>query len=119
MQPGRRAAGVRLQLERNGRMESFSTNEVISDDAVARAPNLTIGGSSVTLDELTYRIHLELAGPAGRRLTGDLALRATPGRLVPPIEILGARGWRTGYVVPVMSGALDGTLHRRQAADLR
>ena len=25
---------------------------------------------------------------------------------MPPIEITGARGWRTGYVVPVMSGAL-------------
>jgi hypothetical protein len=118
VQPGRRAAGVRLQLERNGRMESFSASEVISDDAVATAPNLTIGASSVTLDELTYRIHLALAGPAGSKLTGDLALRATPGRMVPPVEILGARGWRTGYVVPVMSGELEGTLHPPSGADL-
>jgi len=29
---------------------------------------------------------------------------------VPPIEITGAQGWRTGYVVPVMSGALDGAI---------
>ena len=33
-----------------------------------------------------------------------------PGRLVPPIEITGAQGWRTGYVVPVMSGTLEGAI---------
>src|SRR4030095_860124 len=41
---------------------------------------------------------------------GDITLQASAGRLVPPIEITGARGGRTGYVVPVMSGALDGAL---------
>jgi hypothetical protein len=111
VQVGQRASGVRLQLERNGRMESFSDSEVIDQAGVAQAPNLTIGRSSVTLDKLTYRIRLDLAGPAGTRLTGDLSIHATPGRMVPPIEILGARGWRTGYVVPVMSGELEGTLH--------
>ncbi len=29
---------------------------------------------------------------------------------MPPLEIAGAGGWRTGYVVPVMSGRLDGSL---------
>jgi hypothetical protein len=43
-------------------------------------------------------------------LAGELAIRATPGRMVPPIEIQGARGWRSGYVVPVMAGELTGTL---------
>ena len=62
------------------------------------------------LDGLVYRIHLDLTDASGRRAVGDLALQASPGRLVPPIEITGARGWRTGYVVPVMSGALDGAL---------
>ena len=42
--------------------------------------------------------------------------QASPGRLVPPLEITGARGWRTGYVVPVMSGALDGDARRRRRA---
>jgi hypothetical protein len=59
---------------------------------------------------MRYRIHLQLTGNAGRTVTGDLVLEASPGRLVPPIEIAGARGWVTGYVVPVMSGRLDGTL---------
>ena len=31
--------------------------------------------------------------------------------LLPPFQIAGALGWRTGYVVPVMSGRLDGELH--------
>jgi hypothetical protein len=108
--PGTRAAGVRLQLERNGRTETFGAGATMRDAAVATAPDLTIGRSSVTLDGLTYRIHLDLPGQDGQAVTGDLTLQATPGKLVPPIEILGARGWRTGYVVPVMSGALAGTL---------
>jgi hypothetical protein len=43
-------------------------------------------------------------------VTGQLQVEASPGRLVPPIEIGGAHGWKTGYVVPVMSGQLDGEL---------
>jgi hypothetical protein len=39
---------------------------------------------------------------------GDFTLQASPGRLLPPLEIAGAKGWRSGYVVPVMSGTLDG-----------
>jgi hypothetical protein len=108
--PGTRAAGVRLQLERNGQTESFSAGATLGDAAVATAPDLAIGKRAVTLDGMTYRIHLDLRGPRGQAVVGDLALQATPGRLVPPIEILGARGWRTGYVVPVMSGALAGRL---------
>jgi hypothetical protein len=107
---GGRAAGVRLQLERNGVMETFGAGATLSDEDVLRAPDLTIGGSSVRLDGLTYRLHLDLPGERGRRVTGDLTIQASPGRLVPPLEITGARGWRTGYVVPVMSGELGGTL---------
>jgi len=107
---GTRSAGVRLQLERNGQMESFSGGAELTDAELSRAPDLTIGGSSVMLDGMRYRIHLDLADARGHKAVGDLSLEATAGRLVPPIEITGARGWRTGYVVPVMSGALDGAI---------
>jgi hypothetical protein len=107
---GQRIAGVRLQLERDGRIENYRDGALLTEDEVLRAPDLTIGKSSVRLDGMVYRVHLDLSGPGGQRATGDLALRATAGRLVPPLEIGGARGWRTGYVVPVMSGALDGAI---------
>jgi hypothetical protein len=107
---GNRAAGVRLQIERNGRMESYGASTEVTDADLARAPDLTIGASSVRLDGMVYRIHVDVAGAGGRRAIGDLSLTASAGRFVPPIEITGARGWRTGYVVPVMSGAIDGAL---------
>lgn len=107
---GNRTAGVRLQLERDGRMESYTAAAELTDAEVAKAPDLTIAGNHVRLDGLIYRIHLDLAGPAGVRATGDLSIEASAGRLVPPLEIAGARGWRTGYVVPVMSGRLDGAI---------
>jgi hypothetical protein len=55
-------------------------------------------------------IDLDLRGGAGRSARGRITIEASPGRLVPPIEIGGAHGWKTGYVVPVMSGDLGGTL---------
>ena len=107
---GCRAAGVRLQLDRNGTVHTFGESVPIAEAEALRAPDLTIGASSVRLDGLQYRIHLDLPGEDGRRVRGDLTIVASPGRLVPPLEITGARGWRSGYVVPVMSGALDGAL---------
>ena len=107
---GRRAAGVRLQLQRNGRTENYGTSALLTDAEVARAPDLTIGTSSVRLDGQRYQVHLDLAGPDGTRAVGDVTLEGSPGRLVPPIEMLGAKGWRTGYVVPVMAGPLAGSL---------
>jgi hypothetical protein len=106
---GRRAAGVRLQLQRGERTDNFDTSALLTDEEVARAPDLTIGASRVRLEGRRYLIHLNLKGANGV-LTGDITLEGAPGRLVPPIEMLGARGWRTGYVVPVMSGALAGSL---------
>ena len=107
---GRRAAGVRLQLDRNGHVESFSAGALLSDADLARAPELTIGANRVRLAGTRYMIDLDLQGQNGRRVQGQLAIEGVAGRLVPPIEIVGARGWRSGYVVPVMSGSLDGTL---------
>ena len=107
---GARSAGVRLQLQRGGQTESFTGRADLSDAELVRAPDLTIGGSSVRLDGMRYRIHLDVEDAHGKKAIGDLSLEATAGRLVPPIEITGAQGWRTGYVVPVMSGALDGAI---------
>jgi hypothetical protein len=106
----RRSAGVRLQLERDGEMHNYSGSAEVSDADVAAAPDLAIGASRVSLSGLRYHVHLDLADTSGRRARGDLTIDAAPGKLVPPIEIGGAHGWRTGYVVPVMTGALDGVL---------
>ena len=107
---GRRTAGVRLQLDRDGRLETFSESQPITDAEAQLAPDLTIGASFVRLEGMRYRVHLDLPGSGGRRVRGDLTIEASAGRLVSPLEITGARGWLSGYVVPVMSGRLDGVL---------
>jgi hypothetical protein len=107
---GTRPAGVRLQLERNGHMETYAAAAAVTDADVAHAPDLTIGANSVRLDGMTYRIHLDVHDAARHHAAGDLSIQASAGRLVPPIEIHGVRGWVTGYVVPVMSGRLDGSI---------
>lgn len=107
---GLRSAGVRLQLDRNGKVENFSASGPIPEADALKAPELTIAGNSVRLEGLKYIVSLDLPGPRGQRVRGTLTIEASPGRMVPPIEIAGARGWRSGYVVPVMSGRLDGEL---------
>ena len=42
-------------------------------------------------------------------------LEAGRGRSLPPLTIRGARGWTSGYTVPVMSGALSGRLTTDEA----
>lgn len=114
---GRRILGVRLQLERDGKMQSYSSSAEVDDTALAGAPDLSVGGNTVRLVGLEYRLHLDLpAESGGGRATGDLVLAATPGRSVPPFELRGARGWVSGYVVPVISGSLSGTI--RAGGDL-
>ena len=107
---GSRSAGVRLQLDRGGHVENFSAAGRFTEEDARRAPELTIGPNRVRLDGLRYVIDLDLRGEGGRAAKGRVRIEASPGRLVPPIEIGGAHGWRTGYVVPVMSGQLDGTI---------
>jgi len=107
---GDRSAGVRLQLNRGGHLETFAEGYTITDAEALLAPDLTLGASSVRLVGMQYRVHLDLPGQGDRRVRGDFTIEATAGRLVPPLEITGARGWVSGYVVPVMSGQLDGTL---------
>jgi hypothetical protein len=110
MAEGRRQAGVRLQLDRGGQVETFAASRPVTEADALKAPDLDIGESFVRLEGMTYRVHLDLRDQKGRRARGDLTIAASPGRLVPPLEITGALGWRSGYVVPVMSGRLDGTL---------
>ena len=64
---GARTSGVRLQLDRNGQMESFTGRADLTDAELSRAPDLAIGGSSVTLDGMRYRIHLDVQDARGRR----------------------------------------------------
>jgi hypothetical protein len=103
---GKRRAGVRLQLERDGRSTNYSAQaEVDEAQVLAQAPDLDIAGNHVRLKGLSYQITLVMAG-----LSADIVLDAQPGRSLPPASIRGAGGWVTGYVVPVLSGAMRGTL---------
>jgi hypothetical protein len=115
---GQRTAGVRLQLDRGGRQTTYSDRATLSEAAVlASAPDLTIGQSRVRLEGMRYRLTLDLPegtdgapGPNANRARADILVEGEPGRSVAPIVIRGAGGWLSGYVVPVMSGTLAGTL---------
>ena len=118
---GDRAAGVRLQLDHDGRMRSYSDSQEIDEATLlADAPDIVIGRSRVRLDGDQYRISVDLPltgsstndrpGQDGPRVTGQIVLVPAPGRAFPPLTIPGANGWLTGYVVPVLAGSLDGTL---------
>ena len=124
-EPGRRLAGVRLQLDDGDRLTAYGeTAEVDAERVLAEAPDLEIGRSRVQLDGGRYRITLDVpplgetvegapgAGPApaAGNLSGEIVLDPDPGRSLPPFTIRGARGWTTGYVVPAMSGTLEGAL---------
>ena len=104
--PGMRQAGVRLQLERDGRSTSYSAGSVVDEASVlAHAPDLDIGGNRVRLEGSTYRIVLALPG-----LEGEITLDPAAQRSMPPATIRGAGGWVSGYVVPVLSGTMRGDL---------
>ncbi len=106
VKPGVRSAGVRLQLDREGRSTSYAAAADVDQRTVLdKAPDLDIGASSVHLEGTRYRISLRLPGA-----TGELLLDPDPGRSLPPAVLRGARGWLSGYVVPVLSGKLSGSL---------
>ena len=117
--PGRRRAGVRLQLERDGRSVNYSAQADIDETSLlASAPDLDIGGNRVRLEGLTYRLTLALQKdlPPGAAavdrtsLSGEVVLDAQPRRSLPPTAIRGAGGWVSGYVVPALAGSMRGTL---------
>jgi hypothetical protein len=102
---------VRLQLERSGTLRSYSSSSLVSDEQLAVAPDLTAGQNSVRLVGSEYRIHLDLAAESGGPdVAGDVIVRAARGGSLPPFTMRGAGGWVSGYVVPVMSGELAGTI---------
>ena len=105
--PGVRSAGVRLQLDRDGITTNYAAQaDVDAQTVLANAPDVGIDRSTVTLDGTRYRIALRLPGASG-----DLVLDPDPGRSLPPAVLHGARGWLSGYVVPVLSGKLSGALN--------
>ena len=83
----------------------------MSRSILDRAPDLDIGGNQVRLEGQRYRIALRLKAEGdGSELAGTLTLDPDAGRSLPPAVIRGARGWLSGYVVPVLSGRLSGSL---------
>ena len=70
-----------------------------------RRPISTLPGTASGLTARDTNLSSHLAG-----LAGDLLLDPAPGRSLPPAVLHGARGWLSGYVVPVLSGKLSGTL---------
>jgi hypothetical protein len=116
---GRRQGLVRLQLDRAGQSTNYSATAAVDDsDVLQRAPDLDIAENRVRLDGLKYRLSLALAHETGaaRRagansgVRGEIALEARPGRSLPPGAIHGAQGWVSGYVAPVLSGTVHGSL---------
>jgi hypothetical protein len=116
--PGRRRAGVRLQLQRGDETANFSASADVDEASVlAHAPDLDIAGNQVRLVGSQYQIALQLRREGrGDPLTGTLTLDPDPGRSIPPLTMYGARGWLSGYTVPVLSGAMHGTLDGRPVA---
>jgi hypothetical protein len=116
---GRRGALVRLQLHQGGRTTNYSAFDIVDDRTVLQtAPDLDVGDNHVRLEQGRYHLKLALAREAagfarsgqygGAR--GEITLDAPPGRSLPPGTIQGAHGWVSGYVAPVLAGAVHGSL---------
>ncbi len=117
-EPGdRRPAGVRLQLETDEWKGSWWAEDMLDGTELLRsAPDLDIAGCSVRLDATGYRITLDFPGSNHREndprpLRGSLLIQGGIEGLIPPLQLYGAHGWVSGYVVPVSDGRLEGTLN--------
>jgi hypothetical protein len=115
----KRPALVRLQLDRAGRSTNYSASDTIDDGALLQhAPDLEIGGNRVQLEGSRYHVTLALSRERSGRavpsrhadVRGEITLDAPRGRSLPPAAIQGAHGWVSGYVAPVLSGAVHGSL---------
>ncbi len=115
--PGRRQAGVRVQVQHGGRTAAYAASgEVDEASVLANAPDLEIAGNRVRLDGTRYRLTLALRGRGAeasrsrsRFLSGEISLD-TAAQSLPPATIHGAGGWVSGYVVPALSGTFSGTI---------
>ncbi|MGC4082520.1 MAG: hypothetical protein QM736_10525 [Vicinamibacterales bacterium] len=109
---GRRTAGVRFQLDRDGAITSYAASTSIDEASlVANAPDITIGGARVRLEGMRYHVTMDLPRMEGKgQVAGEFIIEAVPGRSLTPIELRGAGGWVSGYTVPVMSGTLSGSI---------
>src|SRR5260370_23496927 len=138
---GRRTAGVRLQVDRGGRVTTYSDGDALDEaPLLAAAPDLTIGRSGVRLEGLRYHVTLDLSrdragsdvarlaqsrfgsaersasepARSGNRATGEFFVDATPGRSLAPLVIRGGGGGGSGDAVPVLAGTLTGWLSARR-----
>ena len=120
---GQRVVGVRLQLERAGRMTSYGASSEVrrKQELLGAAPDLTGGTEPRTtrgsgVPDRCSTCPRKWPGP---RASAEIVVHATPGRSLAPIVIRGAGGWVSGYTVPVMSGALEGSIRiGRERIDL-
>jgi len=93
-------------LDHDGKETTYSAGaEVDEATLLAHSPDLQMAGNSVRLEGFTYRIDLKLGA-----LSGQLTLEGPVGRSMPPAIIRGNGGWVSGYVVPVLSGTMQGRL---------
>jgi len=112
---GGRSAAVRLQLDENGATTNYSTaRDVDEATLLERAPDVEVAGNTVHLEGSTYRIALRLPREGGSGvMVANLTLDGAAGQSLPPLVMRGARGWLSGYTVPVLSGPIRGTLGDR------
>jgi hypothetical protein len=109
---GLRSSFVRIQLTRGGNTVNYLSVADVDESTLPDGNGtIAIGESRAVLRDGRYTIDLDLEREGGgQRLRGRMTLEASPRRSVPPLTLQGAGGWVSGYVVPVLSGKLDGSL---------
>ena len=100
-EPGRRLAGVRLQLDRDGQTTSYAAGGSRRRSAQCWPRRLTSRSRAAMCDSKARAITIVLSLPGA---SGTLTLDAAPGQSLPPATITGARGWITGYTAPSVVG---------------
>ena len=114
-------AGVRLQLDRDGRDDELFGERRRSTSAtlLARAPDLDDRRQPRAARRPALPDHAGAAQRAGAEsaasaLDGEIALDAAAGGRCRRPTIRGARGWVSGYIVPVLSGTMSRRAARRR-----